>query len=85
MGAAALSRWGFWSVRYLEVKIHSRNVLGPRIVYAVRSLEVVASWRLPINVLQVWNFQSVTRTLSALGSVSASQSVRSGRFDCISI
>ena len=30
------------------------------------------------NVLQVWNFQSVTRTLSALGSVSASRSVCSG-------
>ena len=35
------------------------------------------------NVLQVWNFQSVTRTLSALGSASASRSVRSGRFYCI--
>ena len=35
------------------------------------------------NVLQVWGFQSVTRALSALGSVSASQSVRSGRFYCI--
>ena len=35
------------------------------------------------NVLQVWDFQSVTRTLSALGSVSASPSVRSGRFYCI--
>ena len=34
------------------------------------------------NVLQVWDFQSVTRTLSALGSVSASLSVRSGRFYC---
>ena len=37
------------------------------------------------NVLQVWDFQSVTRTLSALGSVSASRSVRSGRFYCISL
>ena len=37
------------------------------------------------NVLQVWDFQSVTRTLSALGSVSASRSVRSGRFYCTSI
>ena len=35
------------------------------------------------NVLQVSGFQSVTRTLSALGSVSASRSVRSGRFYCI--
>ena len=34
------------------------------------------------NVLQVWDFQSMTRTLSALGSVSASRSVRSGRFYC---
>ena len=33
--------------------------------------------------LQVWDFQSVTRTLSALGSVSASRSVRSGKFYCI--
>ena len=37
------------------------------------------------NVLQVWDFQSVTRTLSALGSVSASRSVRSGRFYCIHV
>jgi len=35
------------------------------------------------NVLQVWDFQSVTRALSALGSVSASWSVRSGRFYCM--
>ena len=34
------------------------------------------------SVLQVWYFQSVTRTLSTLGSVSASRSVRSGRFYC---
>ena len=34
------------------------------------------------NVLWVWDFQSVTRTLSALGSVSAFRTVRSGRFDC---
>ena len=34
------------------------------------------------NVLQVWVFKSVTRTLSTLGSVSASRSVRSERFDC---
>ena len=35
------------------------------------------------NVLQVWDFQSMTRTLSALGNVSASRSVRSGRFYCM--
>ena len=35
------------------------------------------------NVLHKWVFQSVTATLSAVGSVSASRSVRSGRFYCI--
>jgi len=34
------------------------------------------------NALQVWDFQSVTRALSALGSVSASRRVCSGRFYC---
>ena len=34
------------------------------------------------NVLYIWGFQSVTRTLSAIGSVSASRSVRSERFYC---
>ena len=34
------------------------------------------------NVLQVWDFQSMTRTLSALGSVPAFRSVHSGRFYC---
>ena len=72
----------FQSVRYLEVKMHCKNALGPRIVSAVWSLEVVASRRLPMYYIQVWDFQSVTRTLSALGSVSASRSVRSGRFYC---
>ena len=36
------------------------------------------------NVLYVWDFQSVTGTLSAVGSVSASRSVRSERFYCTS-
>ena len=35
------------------------------------------------NVLYKRDFQSVTGALSALGSVSASRSVRSGRFYCI--
>ena len=35
------------------------------------------------NVLHKQDFQSVTGTLSALGSVSALRSVRSGRFYCI--
>ena len=34
------------------------------------------------NVLHKRDFQSVTGTLSALGRVSASRSVRSGRFYC---
>ena len=45
-GGAVMSRCGFRSVRYLEVKIRCKNTLGPRIVSAVRSLEVVASRRL---------------------------------------
>ena len=47
-GVAVMSRCGFRSVRYLEVKIRCKNALGPRIVSAVRSLEVVASRRLPM-------------------------------------
>ena len=47
-GGAVMSRCGFQSVRYLEVKIRCKNALGPRIVSAVRSLEVVASRRLPM-------------------------------------
>ena len=35
------------------------------------------------NVLNKQDFQSVTATLSAVGSVSASRSVRSGRFYCV--
>ena len=47
-GGAVMSRCGFRSVRYLEVKRRCKNALGPRIGSAVRSLEVVASRRLPI-------------------------------------
>ena len=36
-GGAVMSRCGFRSVRYLEVKIRCKNALGPRIVSAVRS------------------------------------------------
>ena len=43
-----LSRCGFRSVRYLEVKIYGKGAMGPQIVSAVQSLEVVASWRLPM-------------------------------------
>ena len=69
----------FRSVRYLKVKIRCKNALEPRIVSAVRSLEVVACRRMPMY----YKYEIVTRTLSALGSVSASRSVRSGRFYCI--
>ena len=47
-GGAVMSRCGFRSVHYLEVKMHCKNALGPQIVSAVRSLEVVASRRLPM-------------------------------------
>jgi len=46
-GGAVISRCGCRSVHYLEVKIRCKNALGPRIVSAVRSLEVVAFRRLP--------------------------------------
>ena len=80
-GGATMARCGFRSVRYLEVKIRCKNALEPRIV--VRCSEFRGGRFSEVaNVLQVWDFQSVTRTLSALGSVSASRSVRSGRFYC---
>ena len=62
-----------------------RNTLQKRFgtkVSAVRSWEVVASRRLPMyykyGIFNPW----LSRALSALGSVSASRSVRSGRFYC---
>ena len=45
-GGAVISRCGFRSVRYLEVKIRCKKALGPRIVSAVQSWEVVTSRRL---------------------------------------
>ena len=77
-----MSRCGFQSVRYLEVKIRCKNALGPRIVSAVRSFRGGGRFSEVANVLQVWDFQSVTRALSTLESVSASRSVRSERFYC---
>ena len=47
----------------------------------VRSLEVVTSRKLPMN-YRYGMIQSVTGTLSAVGSVSASRSVHFERFDC---
>ena len=81
---AAMSRCGFRSVRYLEVKNTWQKRFGTK--DSVRCSEFRGGRFSEVaNVLQVWDFQSVTRTLSALGSVSASRSVRSGRFYCISI
>ena len=79
---AAMSRCGFRSVRYLEVKNMLQKRFGTK--DSVRCSEFRGGRFSEVaNVLQVWDFQSVTRTLSALGSVSASRSVRSGRFYCI--
>ena len=79
---AAMSRCGFRSVRYLEVKNTLQKRFGTK--DSVRCSEFRGGRFSEVaNVLQVWDFQSVTRTLSALGSVSASRSVRSGRFYCI--
>ena len=78
---AAMSRCGFRSVRYLEVKNTLQKRFGTK--DSVRCSEFRGGRFSEVaNVLQVWDFQSVTRTLSALGSVSASRSVRSGRFYC---
>ena len=46
--SAVMSRCGSRSVHYLEVKIRCKSALGPTIVSAVWSLEVVASRRLPM-------------------------------------
>ena len=59
-GGAVMSRCGFRSVRYLEVKIRCKNALGPRIVSAVRSFGG-GRFSEVANVLQVWDFQSVTQ------------------------
>ena len=77
-GGSVMSRCGFQSVRYLEVKkrFGTKDSVRCSEFRGGRFSEVT-------NVLQVWDFQSVTRTLSTLGSVSASRSVRSGRFYCI--
>jgi len=68
-----MSRCGFRSVRYLEVKIRCKSALGPRIVSAVWSWEVVASRRLlmcsqavptsSIWSLAVWNTVDSCRKL----------------------
>ena len=64
-------------------KIRCKNTLGP-CEDSVRCSEFGGGRFSEVaNVLQVWDFQSVTRALSARGSVSASRSVRSGRFYCI--
>jgi len=54
-GGAVMSRCGFWSVRYLEIKIRCKNALGPRIASTVWSLEVVSSRRMPM--LQYYKYE----------------------------
>ena len=78
-----LSRCGFLSVRYnFGGKYTWQKRFGT--MDSVRCPEFRGGRFSEVaNVLQVSGFQSVTRTLSALGSVSASRSVRSGRFYCI--
>ena len=46
--SASLSRCGFLSIHYLEVKTWCKHALGPRVVSAVWSLEVFTSQRLPV-------------------------------------
>ena len=59
---AVMSRCGFRSVRYLELKIRRFGTKD-----SVRCSEFRDGHFSEVaNVLQVWNFQSVTRTLSAL-------------------
>ena len=64
-GGAVMSRCGFRSVRYLEVlqkRFGTKDSVRCSEFGGCRFSEVA-------NVLQVWDFQSVTRALSALGSV----------------
>ena len=68
-------------MRYLEVKCtRERGGDAKSVCYSEfrggRFSEVA-------NVLHKRDFQSVTATLSAVGSVSASRSVRSGKFYCM--
>ena len=71
-----MSRCGFRGKNTLQKRLGTKDSVRCSEFRGGRFSEVA-------NVLQVWDFQSVTRTLSALGSVSASRSVRSGRFYCI--
>ena len=82
-GGAVMSRCGFRSVHYLEVKVHCTNTFNLS-KDSVRCSEFGGGRFSEVaNVLQVWDSQSVTIALSALGSVYTSRSVRSGRFYCI--
>jgi len=83
-GGAVMSRCGFRSFRYLEVKMRCKKRFGTK--DSVRCSEFRDGRFSEVAiVLQVWDFQSVTRALSALGSESTSRSVHSGRFYCINI
>ena len=70
---AVMSWWGFRSVRYLEVKVHCTNAFNLS-KDSVRCSEFGGGRFSEVaNVLQVWDSQSVTIALSALGSVHFSE------------
>ena len=72
-GGAVMSRCGFRSVRYWA-NFGGKNTLQKHFGTkdSVRCSEFRGGRFSEVaNVLQVWDFKSVTRTLSALGSVSA--------------
>ena len=72
--SSSLSRCGFRSVCYFGSKNMLQTLFGAK--NSVRGLEFRGVRFAEVaNVLQVWDFKFVTRTLSALGSVSASWSV----------
>ena len=59
-GGAVMSRCGFRSVCYLEVKVRCKNALGPRIVHVCCSEFGGGRFSEVAKVLQVWDFQSVS-------------------------
>ena len=65
-GGAVMSRCGFRSVRYLEVKIRCKKRFGTKDSVCCSEFRG-GRFSEVANVLQVWDFQSVTRTLSAQG------------------
>ena len=79
--SASFSRCSFRSVRYLEEEYVAKTLWCQECSVRCSEFRGVCFSEVA-NVLQIWDFEFVTRTLSALGSVSASRSVHSERFDC---